>query len=243
MKQSLLIFPLIAVFTLWASCSAQIAGGVLNDGSAEITIQSGLQPSMTELIRTLFKAGGASQNIIDASSISASIATSKGVKSVRFRNTTSSSIEGTIGLSRINDFLSIAGQRSQFITFDQQNRCLSVIIDRISAPHVVSLLSPDIVDYLSCLMAPAALEDYQYIQTKAEYLNELQNFLGNFKDKKLAASLVSDIQKANVHVVVDFPQDVKSVQGGRSSGKRVEFDTPLLDLLVLEMPLTYEVRW
>ncbi|MDR0784327.1 MAG: hypothetical protein LBE74_00380 [Treponema sp.] len=244
MKQFLFISPLIAAFALLASCSAQITGVVRDDGSADITIQSGLQPSMIELIHSLFKRGSdASQNVIDAGSINASIAMSKGVKAVRFRNITSSSIEGTISLSRVNDFLSVAGQRSQFITFDAQNGRLLVEIDRTSAPRVISLLSPDLVDYLSCLMSPAALEDYQYIQTKAEYLKELQNFFGSFKDKKLAASLVSDIKKANIHVAVDFPQDVKSVQGGRFSGKRAEFDAPLLDLLALETPLTYEVRW
>jgi hypothetical protein len=238
------IFPFITAFMLLASCSAQIAGVVLDDGSADITIQSGLQPSMTELIHSLFKiGGGASQNIIDAGSINASISASKGVKAARFRNITSSSIEGTISLSRINDFLWVAGQRSQFLTFDSQNGRLLVVIDRTSAPRIVSLLSRDFVDYLSCLMSPAALEDYQYIKTKAEYLDELQNFFGSFKDKKLAANLVSDIKKANIHITIDFPKDVKSVQGGRFSGKRAEFDAPLLDLLVLETPLTYEVLW
>ncbi|MDR1215237.1 MAG: hypothetical protein LBK25_00985 [Treponema sp.] len=238
------IFPFMVAFMLLTSCSAQIAGVVSDDGSADITIQSGLQPSMTELIHSLFKiGGGVSQNIIDANSINASISASKGVKTARFRNITSSAIEGTISLSRINDFLSVAGQRSQFLTFDSQNGRLLVVIDRTSAPRIVSLLSPDFVDYLSCLMSPAALEDYQYIKTKAEYLDELQNFFGSFKDKKLAANLVSDIKKANIRITIDFPKDVKSVQGGHFSGKRAEFDAPLLDLLVLETPLTYEVRW
>ncbi|MDR0644308.1 MAG: hypothetical protein LBG05_05255 [Treponema sp.] len=244
MKQFLPVFPFIAVFALLTACSAQIAGVVREDGSADITIQSGLLPSMTAIIHSLFKTdGGASQNIIDAKSINASIGASKGVKTAHFRNITSSSIEGTISLFRVNDFLSVAGQRNQFLTFDPQNGRLLVVIDRISAPRIVSLLSPDLVDYLSCLMSPAALEDYQYIQTKAEYLDELQNFFGNFKDKKLAANLVSNIKEANIHITVNFPKDVKSVQGGRFSGKRAEFDVPLLDLLAMETPLTYDVRW
>ncbi|MDR1466693.1 MAG: hypothetical protein LBI40_03645 [Treponema sp.] len=237
-------FPFIAAFMLLSACSAQITGVISEDGAAELSIQSGLHPSMTELIHSLFKIGGAaSQNVIDANSINSSLRTSKGVKTIRFRNVTSSAIEGTLSLSNVNDFLSIAGQHSQFLTFDPQNGRLVVALDRTSAPRIISLLSPDIVDYLSCIMAPAALEDYQYIQTKAQYLDELQNFFGSFRDKKLAASLISDIKKASVHIAIDFPKDVKSVKGGRFSGKRAEFDAPLLDLLTLETPLTYEVRW
>jgi hypothetical protein len=238
------VFPFIAALTLLSSCSAQISGVVSENGSAELTVQSGLQPSMTQLIHSLFRiGGGSSQNVVDANSINASLSAAKGVKVIRFRNITSSAIEGSLSLSNVNDFLSATGQRSQFISFDPQDGRLLVSLDRSSAPRIVSMLSPDIVDYLSCIMAPAALEDYQYILTKTQYLNELQNFFGSFKDKKLAASLIEDIKKANIHIAIDFPKDVKSVKGGSFSGRRAEFNAPLLDLLTLETPLTYEVRW
>jgi hypothetical protein len=48
---------------------------------------------------------------------------------------------------------------------------------------------------------------------------------------------------ATVRAVIDFPGPVQSAQGGTFSGRRAEFNIPLLDILVLETPLSYEIRW
>jgi len=36
---------------------------------------------------------------------------------------------------------------------------------------------------------------------------------------------------------------VQSVRGGTFSGRRAEFSIPLVDILVMETPLSYEVVW
>jgi hypothetical protein len=118
------------------------------------------------------------------------------------------------------------------------------MLDRTTSPKIVSLLSADLTDYFSCLMAPVALEAYQYIKTKKKYLEELKSFYQSIlRDKKLANDLAVDIEAASIHLSIDFPKPITSVQGGRFSGNRAEFDIPLLDILVLETPLRYEVQW
>ena len=56
-------------------------------------------------------------------------------------------------------------------------------------------------------------------------------------------SLADEIAAARITVLVEFPRPLTSVRGGTASGTRVEFDIPLVDLMVLETPLNYEVNW
>jgi hypothetical protein len=42
---------------------------------------------------------------------------------------------------------------------------------------------------------------------------------------------------------VEFPGVLLSVKGGGFSGNKAEFTIPLVDLLVLEQPLSYEAVW
>jgi hypothetical protein len=70
---------------------------------------------------------------------------------------------------------------------------------------------------------------------KAEYLELVASFYNRAISEEIAAS--------RIRASLDFPGAVTSVQGGTFSGRRVTFDIPLLDLLVLETPLSYSVAW
>jgi hypothetical protein len=193
------------------------------------------------------KGNNGSGNLIDAASISRSLASAPGVKSIAFRNINTSSIAGELSLSHVNSFLLVPGIKDgQFITYEQSGGGgrLAITLNRGNAPRITALLSPDLVDYLSCLMAPAALEDYHYLKSKTEYLSELKTFYRSvLKDKSIADGLVSDLNAARIKLTIDFPAPISGVHGGTFSGARAEFDIPLLDLLVLETALRYEVFW
>jgi hypothetical protein len=55
--------------------------------------------------------------------------------------------------------------------------------------------------------------------------------------------LAEEIAAARISITIDFPRPVREVKGGAARDRRASFDLPLIDLLVLEQPLIYEVIW
>jgi hypothetical protein len=236
MKKFAVLVLLLAILPLFLSCTARISGSLTGDGQADLTVYAGLEPRMTALIARFSEFSGTAQPgapVLDGPAISASMAEAPGIASVLLRNRTPSTVEGPVRISRIGDFLR-AGGTADFITFEQPvsgGRC-SVRIGLDSGPQILTLISPDIVDYLGALMAPIATGE---AMTKTEYLALVGSVYGR--------GIADEISAATVRAVIDFPGAVQSAQGGTFSGRRTEFNIPLLDILVLETPLSYEIRW
>jgi len=224
--------PLCLVILTLLSCTARISGSLASDGSAALTVNMALEPAITSLIQRLNEAGtGASGPVLNGQSISTSFSSAPGVTSAVFRNLTPSSIEGQIRISRIGDFL---GTQRGFITFEQRaagGRCV-INLNRTNGPEILGLLSEEISDYLNALMAPVATGEEM---TRPEYLELVASFYNRNVRNEIAAS--------RVRVSIDFPGTITAARGGTFSGRRANFDIPLLDLLVLENPLVYEVTW
>jgi hypothetical protein len=55
--------------------------------------------------------------------------------------------------------------------------------------------------------------------------------------------LAEEIAAARIPITIEFPRPVREVRGGTARDRRARFDLPLIDLLVLEEPLVYEVTW
>jgi len=233
------VFYLLLMFLpLFISCTARISGSLFNDGQADLIVYTALEPRMTALIRSLSSASGAelpaNTPVLDGPAISSSMANAPGVASVSFRNKTPTEIEGPVKISRVSDFFA-DGQATGFITFEQNSpsggRC-AIQLDLDSGPDILSFISPDVTDYLSTLMAPISTGE---VLTKAEYLDLVASVYRR--------PLANEISRATIRVSLDFPGPVRSVKGGTFSGRRAEFEIPLLDILVLETPLLYEVIW
>jgi hypothetical protein len=222
------------------SCAAGIQGRLQADGSGEFTVSTSLEPRTAALILSLKNMGGSSSSggdaVLDGGAIAASMSAAPGIRSVSFHNTSPRSIEGPVSISRIGDFLAPAEGKKGFITFGQaaQNGFfrLAIVMNRASAPEILSLVSAEISDYLAALMAPLVTGEEL---TKAEYLSLVASIYGQ--------GTAGEIGRGSIRAAVDFPGQVHSTQGGSHSGKRAEFVIPLLDLLVLETPLRYEVTW
>jgi len=212
-------------------------------------VYAALEPRMTALIAGLAAASGMTQPgspngalILDGSAISASMSSAPGVASVSLKNIAPAAIQGPVQISRVSDFLARgkAGGRTQvskgpsFVVFQQGKaggRCV-INLNRDSGPEILGLISPEVGEYLSALMAPLATGE---TLTKTEYLTLVGSVYGK--------SIADEISKAQVRTFIDFPGTVQSVRGGTFSGRRAEFAIPLLDLLVLEKPLIYDVMW
>ncbi|MDR2110608.1 MAG: hypothetical protein LBP32_04800 [Spirochaetaceae bacterium] len=226
--------PLFVTLSLCLlSCSSQINGTLYAGGSADLTLRASLEPRMAALLRSFSVVSGAqNETVLDGPAIGRSLAASPGIRSVSFRNSGPAAIEGSIAVSRVDEFLS--GGRFRFIRYEQgaSGGTLSISLDRNSGPQLISLISGEVAEYLSALMAPAATG---IALSREEYLEAVASLY--------TRGVADEIRTAAVAAVLDFPGPVAGVRGGVFSGSRVRFEVPLLDLLVLESPLYYEVTW
>jgi hypothetical protein len=229
------VFAVLLIF--FTSCSARISGQIVQDGGGHIQLQAGLEPNMAGLIRSFSKLGSAAAStgpLLNADSLNRSLRSAPGVASAALRNNGGEKIEGAIGISRIGDLLSAGDKR--FIRYEGPSGAapgrLEVHLDRSLGPRILPLISPEALDYLSALMAPVATGE---VLTKTAYLALVESVYG----KGISAEIVS----SRIRAVIEFPGQVQSVKGGTSSGREARFDLPLLDILVLETPLDYEVTW
>jgi hypothetical protein len=229
----LFLIPLLALFF---SCAARIDGVVKKGGAAEITLKTSLEPRTIGLIRSIrgFMGDAAAAPILDGPAMSRSMSAAPGIRAVSLRNTGPSALEGSITISRLEDFLVSGAAKEKFITFTENPASSSIVItiDKNNAPEIISSLSPEVEEYLSALLAPAVLgED----SSRQEYLDLVTAVYGRAQAAEIAA--------ARIQAVIEFPGPVATVLGGKASGRQAEFDIPLTDLLVLEHPLRYEVYW
>ena len=235
--KNLCVFLLFLFFTLFFSCSAQIAGIVSENGAGEIFITTSLGPATIELIQSVQNSlwgqtGNA--NVLDGQEISRSMASAPGVGSITLMNTGPASLHGSLVVSNMGDLLAMPGTENRFITYSTEGGSSSLLIhmDRGNAPILISMLSPDVEEYLLALNAPIVTgED----ESREEYLGLLRRFY--------SSAIADEISSANILAIFHFPRPVRSALGGEIDGRIVEFNIPLLDVLVLEQPLRYEAHW
>ena len=200
-----------------------------------MSVYAALEPRMSALITGFAAAAGMAPGtpILDGPAISASMAGAPGIASAALVNTTPISIDGLVRSSNVGEMLSAGG--TDFITFEQGDSGggrFAARLDRTSGGAVLSLISPDISNYLAALMAPVATGE---ALTREEYLFLVRSVYG--------AGIADEISAAKIIAWMDFPGPIQSVRGGTFSGRRAEFAIPLLDILVLDIPLSYEVVW
>ena len=224
-------FVLLTLCLSLFACSARINGSFATDGSAALSVNISLEPGISALIQRLSAVGGQSGPILNGLEISQSMSQAPGVSSVSLRNTAPAAVEGQVRIISLSEFLDVEGG---FISFSQGSsggRCV-ININLDNGPEIAELLSSEISDYLNALMAPIATGEEM---DKQEYLDIVTSFYGRVISNEIASS--------RIRASIDFPGTVTNVQGGTFTGRRVNFDIPLLDLLVLETPLVYEVNW
>lgn len=229
---------LCAVFLLSASCSGNVAGALKQDGSAEIEVEIVLGKQMAgrlKMINSIMRAADSQDTeslLLDGPAIALSMADAPGISAVSLRNTGPSAIAGTISVSRVDSFLSLpAAVGMPFIRYDPAGRIV-ISLDMKTSPALLSLLSADVRDYLSTLAAPVATG---MPLSKTAY----REIVASLHGPKIA----DEIAAAIIPISIEFPRPVKEVKGGEVRGRSARFALPLMDLLVLEQPLIYEVAW
>ena len=208
-----------------------------------MAITASLEPRISTIIRAMGSVmGGAGSDIIlDGASIGMSIAAVPEVQSAVLVNTGPAALDGRIVINKIDDFLSVTG-KTPFIKYSenringQSTGRILISLDLETAPDFLTLLSEEAVNYLVALMAPAALGEPL---TKSEYLFLVSTVYGQ--------AAANEIRDAKINAVIQLPGPVKTVTGGSANsvanGARANFEIPLIDILVLETPQSWEITW
>ncbi|MDR2575212.1 MAG: hypothetical protein LBC52_02075 [Treponema sp.] len=238
MKNIFLAVVTAVLLLVFPSCASQINGSFTGEGQADLGINAELKPGVSALIGRFAALSGTAKPgapLLDGPSLAASMSRAPGIASVSFTNKTPSSIQGPVKISRISDFLS-SGRASGFISFEQKNSAgegyCAVNLNLATGPQILGLVSPEVSMYLNALMSPLATGERM---TKDEYLVLVASVYGK--------SIADEISSSSIRASVNFPGVIQRVKGGTYSGKRADFEIPLLDILVLETPLNYEVVW
>jgi hypothetical protein len=219
---------LVVTALLGMSCSGRITGVVKTDEQGEFIIEAELAPASARLLTSLSPTSAASAPVLDAAVIALSLRNAPGISSVRMQNATPESITGSIGFAKISDLLAAGNFR--FITWTP-GRAL-ITLDRRNGPQMITMLSQDVSDYLSAIMAPIATGEPL---TRTEYLRLITSVYGS--------ALAREIEGAEITASITFPGRITKAEGGTFSENMARFRVKLVDLLVLEKPLGYEVRW
>jgi hypothetical protein len=227
----------LGVFVFFASCSASVSGTLRQDSSGDLSFTAALGPETAAMIRAFGALRGkAAGPVLDGRSISRSLGAAPGIASAAVKNTRADALEGTIRISKAGDFLASANSGKNLVSYEPVGAGgrgrLAIHLDRESGPPILRRMSDEAADYLSVLMAPLATGE---ALGRSEYLYLVASVYGE--------GVAAEIAAARFKAVLTVPGTVRSVKGGSFSGREARFDIPLLDILVLETPLDYEVTW
>lgn len=224
---------LLCAAPLFLSCSADVSGKLEKDSSGILTLKAELGSQTAKFFHDL----GTLQNkgpaaVLDAQALNRSLGGAPGIASAALKSTGPEALEGTVTVSRAGDFLS-AG-KSRLVVYENRGGGgrLAISLGRESGQEILGLVSRDLLYYLSNLMAPIATGEKL---SKSRYLELVRSIWGD--------AIADEIDKASVKIALSLPGPVKSVKGGSFSGREARFQVRLLDILVLETPLDYEILW
>ncbi|MDR2144078.1 MAG: hypothetical protein LBP29_06895 [Treponema sp.] len=227
----------VVVFAVFVSCSASVSGTLRQDSSGSLSLKAALEPKTAAMIRAFGALQGSSAApVLDSRTINRSLGAAPGIASAALKNTAAETIEGTILVSKAGDFLAL-NRGKNLVSYEPvraggRGGRLAIHLDMESGPETLRRMSDEAADYLSVLMAPLATGE---VLSRSEYLPLVASVYGE--------GVAAEIAAARFNVVITVPGTVSSVKGGSFSGREARFDIPLLDILVLETPLDYEIIW
>jgi hypothetical protein len=230
------IFAALAL--LCAGCTLNLSGTVRANteggAAADLNVHTVLKKNTAALFDALNKDGGTSA--LDATYINEGLAAAPGIAASALKNKSAQEIEGKINISRLETMLSAqkpaAGSDGIGYKKTEGGGVFTVKLNRKNGGALLANISPDFADYVSVFFAPIATGEEL---SKQAYLDLLREVYG--------APIADEVNASVITLSLDFPANIKSAQGLRYSGSRARIELPLVDLLVLEHEINYEITW
>ena len=221
------------------SCTLNLSGTVRANAeggaAADLNVKATVKKNTAFLLDALNEDGGSSA--IDAAYINEGLAASPGIALAALKNKSAAEIEGKINISHLETMLAAqksaaAGRDGIGYTKTADGGVFTVKLNRKNGAAILTNLSQEFADYVSVFFAPIATGEEL---SKQAYLDLLRDVYGKPVADEVNASVIT--------LSLDFQAVIKSAQGVRYSGSRARIELPLVDLLVLENEITYEITW
>lgn len=216
---------------LFTSCSFTMTATLRSDNQIEVSYSGAIKPKMTELLKGFNSAPGAKNSpLISAASVSASLLKISELSRISVKETDSQALVGSLWITDPEKL----SRRFPFIShkLGSGESVLTFMVSRESAPQLLSLFTEDVRDYLDALMAPVVSGEKL---TNAEYLALVASVYGK--------TIAQEIESSRLALDIKVPGKISKVIGGTAAESRASFSIPLVDLLVLQKPLIYQVLW
>jgi hypothetical protein len=219
---------------LLAACSGSASAYVRSDGGLKIQSGASVPPPLAARLRKLANLPETS-SLFDFEAAGKAIADTKGIKLVSLSAADANSLSVTLDIADLQSFISeprIADTGAIGLASGSGWKELRVRLARGACAPLAELLpglDQDLVDALS----PPALDPEPI--SRAEYRRMLVGIIGE--------KAVVSLEGATMTLKLSAPGAVLASSGGRLEGQTLAVALPALDLLVLEKPIEFSLRW
>lgn len=234
------LFVILAALLL-GSCASSLTLSVNPDGSGILAVDAGIPEATAARLQSFRSvaadagAGEPAAPFFDARAIRAETE-ARGLSAIIAETPSPNRFRGSFSMRSVSDAvsdpeLSKAGLIA--LTTSSGESTLSFSISRENA-QVLPVLFPGMDPYILEALSPPALDPYPV--TADEYREMLAALLGQTALKELAS--------AAAQIQIRTPGPITRSSGGKlSGGQSFTARLPLLELLVLEKPLSFSVSW
>jgi hypothetical protein len=225
----------LAASFLFSACSSKLTARLELNGSVRLSLAAEVPAAISAKLRSLAGSPSTTAPLFDAAAMRKAAAERPGMRISRLNLPTPDSVDLELTIADLAVFLStpdLADGELLTLTRGQGWTELRVRLARGQAGTLSSIL-PGVDPYLIEALAPPALEEEPL--SAEEYATVLKSVLG---DKAAEA-----FEAGAMHVKIEAPAAVLGSGGGQVSGRALDVSMALLDLLVLEEPVEFWLRW
>jgi hypothetical protein len=242
-RKRLAAATLTAAFIVLASCSASVSSTIKADGGARISVQAEVPAALSAKFRKLASVGSSSQvnpapsstPFFDAAAIRKSLAAKPGISLIDLTQPSPDSIRIEMSSRSLEELAASPDiQDSGIFSISRGPSWMEFRfhLERDEA-RALSALFPGIDPYLMEALSPPALEDDPV--SLDEYKTMLKSVLG---EKAMPA-----MEAAALSLNITAPGTVLSSGGGKLTGSTLSVAVPIIEMLALEKPVDFWLRW
>jgi hypothetical protein len=225
---------LVLATGLLGSCAGSATLGLRGDGGLHLQVEAAVPPALSSRLRGL-SGLPASTALFDAEAARKASLSQPGLKLSTFATPGPDALSATMDIADLQAFLAepgIAATHAAVLTSGGGWKELRVHLERGSCAPLLALLpglDPELLEALS----PPALDPEPI--SRAEYRRSLAGIVG---EKAMVA-----VEGASFVLRLSAPGSVLASSGGKLEGQTLVVSLPALDLLVLEKPIEFSIRW
>ncbi len=224
----------IAATFILASCASKVDASLQEDGGLELSISASVPPLVSAKLRKLGSLAPDAA-LFDAAAMRQSLTQRPGTKVIDLVAPTPDSIRLELSIRSLADFIESPGMKEGGLMQMSRGQGWTEFRVHLERGHgqALSLLFPALDPALVDALSPPALDE------EATSLGDYRKMLsGVFGEKSMP-----ELNAAAIEIALHAPNQATSWGGGKLSGSTLNIRLPIIELLVLEKPVDFWLRW